>query len=112
MSASPSADSYIFLLDGKEQLGADFDEFADVLYLCRGDEPVPAISLTSNEGHLVRINDETGEIVGFTIFGWDGELNRGTIQVTVPVIARSHDEDEDDDRATQPQTHELELVLA
>jgi len=31
MSGSPAADRYIFLLDGKERLGADFDEFADVL---------------------------------------------------------------------------------
>ena len=99
---------FIFLLDGKERLGADYDSFADVLYLWRGGGPTGAISLTSIEGHLVRVDPETGDIVGFTIFGWEGELNQqGPIRVTVPVIGL-----DDDHQPHEPTTHNLELITA
>ncbi len=108
MSDSQGTD-FIFLLDGEERLGADYDEFADVLYLWRGEEPTQAISLTSMEGHLVRLDPETGDLVGFTIFGWEGELKRrGPIKVTVPVIGLN----DDDQQRQEPTTHKLDLVPA
>jgi hypothetical protein len=109
MSDSQDVDRFIFLLDGEEKLGADYDAFADVLYLWRGEAPQNAISLTAIEGHLVRIHPESGDLVGFTIFGWEGELrHQGPIKVTVPVIGR----DDDGPVADEPRTHELELVCA
>jgi hypothetical protein len=112
MSGSQDVDRPMFLLDGREELGADYDKFADVLYLWRGDAPRAAVSLTSVEGHLVRIDAETGELAGFTIFGWEGELNRqGPIRITVPAL--SVDDDDDEPRRRQEsRTHELELVPA
>jgi hypothetical protein len=108
MSDSQGTD-FIFLLDGEERLGADHDSFADVLYLWRDGGPTEAISLTSVEGHLVRVDPGTGEIVGFTIFGWEGELKcQGPIRVTVPVIGM----DDDDHQPQEPTTHNLELVHA
>lgn len=109
MSDSQGIDGYTFLLDGKEKLGADYDAYADVLYLWRSDAPVNAISLTAIEGHLVRVHPESGQLVGFTIFGWEGELRRqGPIKVTVPVIGRDDDGHIDE----EPTTHNLELVPA
>ena len=69
MSASPIA-GRSFLLDGRERLGASYDEDADVLYLWRGAAPAEAISLTTEDGLVVRFDPATGEILGFTILDW------------------------------------------
>ncbi len=60
----PDKLNYLF---NDEPLGAEYDEQADILYLWRGD-PTGDLLLTTAEGHLVRIDPETAEIVGFTIF--------------------------------------------
>ena len=83
-------DELKYLMDGEEALGASFDEAADILYLWRGDGPRHAISLTSSEGHLVRLDPETAEIVGFTIFDfcarWQEE-GHTVIPINVPAFA-------------------------
>jgi uncharacterized protein YuzE len=94
----------MFVLDGHERLGSEFDAEADVLYLWRGDAPVEAMSVTSNEGHLVRVDIATGEIVGFTIFGRDATFESGSIDVTVPAIGSAQDP------AGIVRKHELALV--
>jgi hypothetical protein len=109
MSGSQDVDRCEFLLDGNERLGARYDDFADVLYLWRGVESRPGISIPANEGHLVRIDPESGELVGFTIFGWEGELKgHGPIIVTVPAVAL----DDEAPEAVESHTHSLELVPA
>ena len=65
-----------FRLDGAEPLGFDYDDEADVLYLWRGDEPREAVGLTTPESHVARLDEETGEIVGFTIFNWLAEWEK------------------------------------
>ena len=76
-----------YLLNGKEELGADYDEQADILYLWRGEGPRDAVSLTSNEGHLVRLDPDSAEIVGFTIFDfsarWQDE-GHTVIPINIP----------------------------
>ena len=105
MSGSHSIDEYIFILDDDEELGASHDEEADVLYLWRGDAPREAMSIESREGHLVRVDPDTGEIVGFTIFGWDGQLrDKGEFTVTAPAIAR-------DSEKTEAREHVLKREL-
>ena len=93
-SSSPFPDKaaeYIFVLDGKERLSAIHDKLGDVLYLWRGEKARPAVSIESQEGHLARIDPDTGELVGFTIFGWDGELReRGKGGRTRRLTARFH----------------------
>lgn len=91
MSPFPDKETkYTFLLDDKEQLSAIHDERGDVLYLWRGERARAAVCVESQEGHLVRIDPDTGELVGFTIFGWDGHL-RGHGEFTVTVSAVWHD---------------------
>src|SRR4051812_39950077 len=66
-------DKLRFRIEDEEVLGSAYDEQADVLYLWRG-ERREAVSLTSDEGHLTRLDPGTGGIVGFTIFDFKGKL--------------------------------------
>jgi uncharacterized protein YuzE len=82
-------DSLSFRLDGiDEPLGSSYDEQADILYLWRGDAPRPAISIASVQGHLIRLDQETGEIVGFTIFDFSTEFPAPgeSLQLEMPSI--------------------------
>ena len=104
MSAS-HPDSLSYLLNGEEPLGCSYDEQADILYLWRGDTSVPAMSLTSDEGHLARVDPHSGEVVGITIFDfcrrWQLSDEHGThIFVTVPSFGI-------DDTTTEAQQFEL-----
>ena len=94
-----------FRLFGKEILGHDYDEEADILYLWRGDKPVEALSLPSAEGHLIRVHPETHEVVGFTIFDFRRRWNaQGSIRIAAPSITG--------DRGGSRAAEELELVPA
>lgn len=94
-----------FRLLGEELLQHDYDEDADILYLWRGEEPVEALSLTSPEGHLLRLHPETHEVVGFTIFDFRRRWQaQGSIRITAPSISGDHG----GSRAAE----ELELVPA
>lgn len=94
-----------FTLDG-EPLGCSYDEQADILYLWRGKKAKPAVSLTSVEGHLIRIDDATGEIVGFTVFDFSRacQPEGPPLLFTVPTVNTG------DDDLTQGRV--LELVHA
>jgi Protein of unknown function (DUF2283) len=82
----PSAD-YNFLLNGEESLGAHYDKEADVLYLWRGEAPREAVALETPGGHLLRLDTETYELVGVTIFDWYRKWRRhGHIQIHAPVV--------------------------
>lgn len=99
-------DNLNYLLDGEEALTASYDEQADVLYLWRGGSPREAVTLNSEEGFLVRLDPETYEMVGFTIFDfcrrWQQDDRRTTrLTVTLPSLGFRGGETSD------PQTHEL-----
>lgn len=72
-------------------LAASYDEKADILYLWTGEAPREAISVTCDEGHLVRLDPVTYEVVGFTIFDfrlrWQAEsLAAGELKVSLPSL--------------------------
>lgn len=99
-------DNLNFLLDGKEQLGASYDERADVLYLWRGERAQEAVTLNSEEGYLVRLDPESYAIVGFTIFDFcrrwqEDDRKTTTLTVTIPSLGFRGGE------TSEPQTHEL-----
>lgn len=82
-------DNLNFLLDGQERLGASYDEQTDVLYLWRGEKSSEAVTLNSEEGFLVRLDPETYQIVGFSIFDfcrrWQQDDHKSTtLTVTIP----------------------------
>ncbi|MHB0981584.1 MAG: hypothetical protein ACYC5Q_16205 [Thermoleophilia bacterium] len=60
-----------------------YDERGDVLYLGVG-QPSEALTWESPEGHLVRLDPDTLEVVGLTVLGFAGRKARGPIAVTVP----------------------------
>jgi len=67
--------SFNLTLDGRP-LSSEYDQEADILYLWVGREPQEAISVTSNEGHLVRLDPETYDVVGLTVFEASEVLNQ------------------------------------
>lgn len=105
MSSFPDrAGEYAFLLAGKEPLAAIHNEQGDVLYVWRGERARSAICVESGESHLARIDPGTGELVGFMIFGWGGQLReQSEITVTVATIRR-------DTVTREQQDHTLELM--
>jgi len=88
-------------------LGFSYDDTADVLYLWRGDAPRPAISLTTDEGIVVRFDEDSGELVGFTILNWlQVWALRGTpLEIEVPDLEVAAG-------SLAGERHELELVPA
>jgi len=62
---------------------SSYDEHGDVLYLSVG-QPSEALTWESPEGHLVRLNPDTLEVVGLTVLRFAGRKARGPIAVTVP----------------------------
>jgi hypothetical protein len=60
-----------------DQLTFDYDEEGDVLFIeVRGSEGRPAISFETDEGHVVRLDPETHELLGAEVLGymthWEG----------------------------------------
>ena len=96
-----------FRLDGAELLGHSYNDEADVLYLWRGVAPREAIGLTTPEGHVIRIDEATGEIVGFTIFNWGSVWSRTgrPLEIDVPSLDAA-------ERTIAASRHELTLVAA
>lgn len=82
---SVSDRSWRFVLDEDEELGYDYDEAGDILYLWRGDQPSEAISFETPEGHLLRVDENTLEIVGITLFDWSTLLGQRTLELTVTI---------------------------
>ncbi|MBU2602199.1 MAG: hypothetical protein KKA32_08530 [Actinobacteria bacterium] len=63
-----------------------YDEPGDVLYLGVG-QPGEALTWESPEGHFVRLDPDTLEVVGLTVLCFAGRKARGPIAVTVPAPA-------------------------
>jgi hypothetical protein len=96
LSGSPLSGRSFFLETaggGQEPLGADYDAEGDVLYLWRGDGPTEAISFPMDSGPIVRVDPETGELVGVTLVDfvacWS-ETER--IELEVPAVGPSEPE--------------------
>ena len=60
------------------------DEEADVLYVALGDSD-SALCIEQDEGSLVRIDPESGEVVGFTVIGFSVKAAE---RVAVPVCTQ------------------------
>jgi hypothetical protein len=91
-----------------EPLTASYDSDADVLYLWRGSEPSEAISFPMDDGPIVRVDPESGELVGVTLVDFNACWSScDRIELDVPPIGPS-----------EPQAAELhepkhrQLVLA
>jgi uncharacterized protein YuzE len=94
-------DSLDYLLDGVEPLASSYDEQADVLYLSRG-EPQAGVTLVSEEGHLCRLDPQSYEIVGFTIFDFSRRWQEDApLTITVPSLGFR------DGPTSEPEMHEL-----
>jgi hypothetical protein len=107
MSESPERTFYLEGPEGREILNASYDADADVLYLWRGDEPRDAVSFTTDEGPVIRIDADTGELVGFTILDWTRHWHAlGRIQFHVPAFGESQAAEQDE----EPETRSLVLV--
>lgn len=80
-------DQFHFLLNGHEELACSYDSDADVLYLWRGERARPAVSVSTSDGHLVRLDIETYDFVGVTIFEWRQKwAPLGRIELRTPDI--------------------------
>jgi uncharacterized protein YuzE len=76
-----------FVLDGHEPLTARYDDEADVLYLWRGDEAAEGIGLTTDEGIVILVDPEDGEVVGFTLLDWAARwADKESIDITIPAV--------------------------
>lgn len=103
MSDSPLANTRFFL-DETEELGADYDVEADVLYLWRGDAPTEGIGLTTDDGPIVRFDPETGEVVGITIPDWGVRWRaKKRIELRLKIPPHGLSEREED----EPTTHRV-----
>jgi len=63
---------------GKSELDFDYDEEEDILFVTIHGRPAgPAVTYETDEGHLVRLNPDTYELVGAEILGyrrnWEGK---------------------------------------
>ena len=93
--------------EGREPLGASYDEHADVLYLWRGKKPVEAISLPADDGILVRVHPTTGDLVGVTLLDYDVFwAAKERIAIDIPAVGRSESE------AAAPKPEHRQLVFA
>ena len=59
------------VLENRVELTCEYDANDDTLYAWVGDSPRPAITYETDDGHLVRLDPETKEFVGVTIFDWE-----------------------------------------
>jgi Protein of unknown function (DUF2283) len=95
LSASRFAGRSYFLEgpEGREPLGSSYDDHTDVLYLWRGKKPVEAVSLPTEDGILVRVHPNTGELVGVTLLDYDVFWSqKERIEIDVPAVGRSESE--------------------
>jgi uncharacterized protein YuzE len=73
-----------FSLDGKF-LTADYDEVADILYLWV-DEPRPAVTYETRDGHQVQLDPETREFVGVAVVDYKARWDGKDIAIEIPVV--------------------------
>ena len=65
----------IKLLEKETELNWDYDGEADVLYISLG-KPKEAVGIDIGDGVIVRYSEDEGEVVGLTILGLRGRLER------------------------------------
>lgn len=71
-----------------------YDEGADILYLS-ADEPVPAMGERTPEGHVLLLDDESGELCGLTLVSPRYlRESQGRVVVTLPEGAAEIQADE------------------
>jgi hypothetical protein len=93
--------------EGREPLGASYDEHADVLYLWRGKKALEAISLPTDDGILVRVHPKTGDLIGVTLLDFDACWSeKERIELDVPEVGRSESE------AAAPKPEHRHVVFA
>jgi hypothetical protein len=91
------------VLESQIALNYEYDEDDDTLYAWAGERPSEAITYETADGHLVRLDPETKEFVGVTIFEfrarwgdqdisleWETEVERAI--PWIPRIARKQRE--------------------
>jgi hypothetical protein len=59
------------VLENRITLNSEYDQDDDTLYAWIGEGPVEAITYETEEGHLIRLDPETKEFVGVTIFDYE-----------------------------------------
>jgi uncharacterized protein YuzE len=65
----------IRLFEKETELSWEYDGEADVLYISLG-KPKEAVGIDIGDGVIVRYNEGEGEVVGLTILGLRGRLER------------------------------------
>lgn len=68
-------------LEDRVELSCEYDAADDTLYAWVGEKPTAAITYETDEGHLVRLDPETKELVGITIFDWEARWAREPITI-------------------------------
>jgi len=66
-----------------------YDKKGDVLYLSVGD-PRPAVSEELEDDVLLRLDLETGDVVGFTVLNFASRFEQGKTSQTLPVGIELH----------------------
>ena len=61
------------VLEHQVKLSCEYDEDDDTLYAWIGEKPREAITYETKDGHLVRLDPETKEFVGVTIFDFEAK---------------------------------------
>jgi hypothetical protein len=79
--------------EGSEDLGASYDEHADVLYLWRGTKSAEAISMSTTDGIIVRVDPKTGTLIGVTLLDFRACWSEKTrIELRLPAFGGSESE--------------------
>jgi uncharacterized protein YuzE len=76
-----------FAINGEPVGTSDYDEVADILYLWEN-EPQPAITYETADGHLVQLDPETHEFVGVAILDFKATWEGRSITIDVPVVEK------------------------
>lgn len=71
-------------MDKAQTLNCHYDKKEDILYVTLGDSN-SALCIEQGDGFLVRIDPESGEVVGFTVFDFS---QRAAERVAIPVYAQ------------------------
>lgn len=69
-------------LEHRIEVNCEYDEDEDILYAWVGDEPRAAITYETDEGHLVRLDPETKDLVGVTVLDYRARWEDKPINIT------------------------------
>jgi uncharacterized protein YuzE len=61
----------VLVLEDRITLNCEYDRDADILYAWVGETPSEAVTYETDEGHLVRLDPDTRQFVGVTIFDYE-----------------------------------------